>query len=194
MTLAEEKRALRKRAAAHRERLHRNAEEGAALDALAHFREHVDLSARRPFSAYLPVRAEFDVTPILRYAHARGCQTGLPVVPGRGRPLLFRCWAPGDPLVEGRFGIAIPPEGADTLEPEILLVPMLAFDDDGYRLGYGGGFYDRTLASRRAQAPGTLAVGVAFSGQRVERVPRSTEDERLDWIVTEEGARRFARR
>ena len=193
MTLAEEKRALRERAAAQREGLHRNAGEGVALDALAHFREHIDLCAHRPLSAYLPVRAEFDVTPILRHAHARGCQTCLPVVPGRGRPLLFRRWAPGDPLVEGRFGIAVPPEEADTLEPEILLVPMLAFDDDGYRLGYGGGFYDRTLASRRAQAPGILAVGVAFSGQRVERVPRSTEDERLDWLVTEEGARRFAR-
>ena len=193
MTLAEEKRVLRERAAAQREGLHRNAGEGAALDALAHFRERIDLSARRSLSAYLPVRAEFDVTPILRHAHARGCQTCLPVVPGRGRPLLFRRWAPGDPLVEGRFGIAVPPQEADTLEPEILLVPLLAFDDDGYRLGYGGGFYDRTLASRRAQAPGTLAVGVAFSGQRVERVPRGTEDERLDWILTEVGARRFER-
>ena len=71
---------------------------------------------------------------------------------------------------------------------------MLAFDGDGYRLGYGGGFYDRTLGVLRARAPGTLAVGVALSGQRVERVPRSTEDERLEWIVTEAGARRFARR
>ena len=71
---------------------------------------------------------------------------------------------------------------------------MLAFDDDGYRLGYGGGFYDRTLAVRRTCAPGTLAVGVAFAGQRVDRVPRSAEDERLDWIVTEEGVQRFERR
>ena len=194
MTLAEEKRALRKRAAAQREGLHRNAGEGAALDALAHFREHIDLSARRSLSAYLPVRAEFDATPILRHAHARGCRTCLPVVPGRGRPLTFRRWSPGDPLVDGTFGIAVPSPEAEVMEPVILLVPMLAFDDDGYRLGYGGGFYDRTLARRRARGPEALAVGVAFAGQRVERVPRSTEDERLDWIVTEEGARRFERR
>ena len=194
MTVAVEKKALRARAAARRERLHASAKDDADLEALAHFREHIDLAARGTLSAYLPVRAEFDVTPILRHAHARGCPTCLPVVPGRGRPLTFRRWAPGDPLVEGTFGIAIPPPEADTLEPDILLVPMLAFDDDGYRLGYGGGFYDRTLAVRRTRAPGTLAVGVAFAGQCVDRVPRSAEDERLDWIVTEEWVQRFERR
>lgn len=193
MTLAEEKRAQRRRAAARREHLHRRADERAALAARAHFRDAIDLSARGTLSAYLPVRAEFDATPILRHAHTRGCPTCLPVVLGRGRPLAFRRWAPGDPLVEGAFRIAIPSPEADTLEPDILLVPMLAFDDEGYRLGYGGGFYDRTLALRRARAPGILAVGVAFAGQRVERVPRSAEDERLDWIVTEDGAQRFPR-
>ena len=193
MTLAEEKRAQRRRAAACRERLHRHADDGAAFAALAYFRAAIDLSARGTLSAYLPVRTELDATPILRHAHARGGPTCLPVVLGRDRPLAFRRWAPGDLLVEGAFRIAVPPPEAGTLEPDILLVPMLAFDDEGYRLGYGGGFYDRTLALRRARAPGTLAVGVAFAGQRIDRVPRSAEDERLDWIVTEEGARRFPR-
>ena len=191
MTLAEEKRVLRLHAAACREHLHRHADEGAALAALAHFREHVDLAARNTLSAYLPVRAEFDSLPILRYAHSRGCPTCLPVVLGRCRPLSFRRWAPGEPLVDGAFGIPVPPPEAETLDPAILIVPLLAFDDEGYRLGYGGGFYDRTLALRRAHAPGTLAVGVAFAGQRIECVPRSAEDQRLDWIVTEEGAKRF---
>ena len=191
MTLAEEKRTLRAQAAARRERLHASAKDSASSAALACFREHVDLAAGRALSAYLPVRAEFDVTPILRHAHARGCPTCLPVVLGRGRPLSFRRWAPGEPLVDGTFGIAIPPPEAETLDPAILLVPMLAFDGEGYRLGYGGGFYDRTLALRRARGPAALAVGVAFAGQRIERVPRNTEDERLDWIVTEEGAQRF---
>ncbi len=191
MTLADEKRALRRRAEAHRESLHRHAPEGAALAALAHFREHIRLAARGTFSGYLPVRAEFDPLPILHHAHAQGCPTCLPVVTGRGRPLSFRRWALGDALVDGAFGIAAPPPEADTLEPDILLVPLLAFDDDGYRLGYGGGFYDRTLALRRAQAPGTLALGVAYAGQRVDRVPRGAEDQRLDWIFTEEGALRF---
>ena len=191
MTLAEEKRALRLHAAAHREHLHRYADEGAALAALAHFREHIGLTARSALSAYLPVRAEFDPLPVLRYAHAQGCPTCLPVVLGRGRPLSFRRWAPGEPLVDGTFGIAVPPPEAGILEPDLLVVPMLAFDDEGYRLGYGGGFYDRTLALCRARTPGTLAVGVAFAGQCIERVPRSAEDQRLDWIVTEERAWRF---
>ena len=194
MTIGQEKRALRLRAAAHREQLHRHADEGAALAALAHFREHIDLAPGGALSAYLPVRAEFDPSPILRYAHSRGCPTCLPVVLGRGRPLAFRRWAPGEPLVDGTFGIAVPPPEAGTLDPAILIVPMLAFDDEGYRLGYGGGFYDRTLALRRARGPAALAVGVAFAGQRVDRVPRSAEDEGLDWIVTEEGAQAFERR
>ena len=193
MTLTEEKRALRRRAAASREELHHRAGASASLDALAHFRERIDLASRPVLSAYLPVRTEFDVTPILRHAHALGCSTCLPVVLGRGRPLSFRRWAPDDLLVDGTFGIAVPPAGADILEPDVLLVPMLAFDDQGYRLGYGGGFYDRTLAARRTRAPGTLAVGVAFAGQRIDRVPRGADDERLDWIVTEDGAQRFER-
>ena len=193
MTLAEEKRALRRRAAARREKLHRRAGASASRDALAHFRERIDLASHPVLSAYLPVRAEFDVTPILHHAHAKECPTCLPVVLGRGRPLSFRRWAPGEPLVDGTFGIAVPPPKAEILAPDILLVPMLAFDDDGYRLGYGGGFYDRTLALRRAHSPAPLAVGVAFAGQRIDRVPRGTDDERLDWIVTEEGARRFER-
>lgn len=194
MTLAEEKRALRLRAAARRETLHRHADEGAALAALAHFREHIDVAAGCALSAYLPVRAEFDPLPILRYVHSRGCPTCLPVVLGRGRPLVFRRWAPGEPLEDGTFGIAVPPPEADMLEPDVLLVPLLAFDDEGYRLGYGGGFYDRTLALCRAHTPETLAVGVAFAGQRVDRVPRSAEDQRLDWIITEEGPQHFERR
>ena len=189
---AEEKRALRKAASARRERFHRHAA-GAAQRALRHYREHLEPATPRVLSAYLPVGTEFDVLPILRHAHARGCPTGLPVVPGPRRPLSFRRWAPGDPLVAGVFGIATPPPEAELLEPEILLVPLLAFDGDGYRLGYGGGFYDRTLALRRARDPAPLAVGVAYAGQRVARVPRIPEDQRLDWVLSEAGAWRVGR-
>ena len=194
MTLEEDKRELRRRAAAGREQLHRQGGASASQNVLAHFRECIELASRPVLSAYLPVRTELDVTPILRHAHALGSATCLPVVSGRGRPLVFRRWAPGDALVDGTFRIAVPPEDAEVLEPDILLVPMLAFDDEGFRLGYGGGFYDRTLARRRALAPGTLAVGVAYAGQRVDRLPRNAGDERLDWILTEDGARRFKRR
>ena len=191
--ISEEKHALRRAASARRERLHHRAGAGAALRALDRFRERIALASRPALSAYLPVRSEFDVLPILHHAHAQGCPTGLPVVLGRNRPLCFRRWAPGDPLVDGTFGIATPSPDAETLDPEILLVPMLAFDEDGYRLGYGGGFYDRTLALRRDGHPATLAVGIAYAGQRVEHVPRAPGDQRLDWIVTEEGARQIER-
>ena len=93
------------------------------------------------------------------------------------------------------FGTSVPPESASELVPEVLLVPLLAFDEDGYRLGYGGGFYDRTLAALRARAlgtgTGTVAVGLAYEGQAVRSMPRDGSDERLDWIITEARTRRI---
>ena len=85
----------------------------------------------------------------------------------------------------------MPPESAGDIVPEVMLVPLLAFDDEGYRVGYGGGFYDRTLAASRARAAPTLAVGLAYEGQAVSFVPRDASDERLDWIITETRARRI---
>jgi 5-formyltetrahydrofolate cyclo-ligase len=110
----------------------------------------------------------------------------VPVIAGPGRPLRFRQWAPGCPMVAGEFGALIPAEG-DWLEPEVLIVPLLAWDRHGYRLGYGGGFYDRTLEMLRARRP-RRAVGFAFAAQEVPEVPREANDQRLDLIVTETGA------
>ncbi|HUF44987.1 MAG TPA: 5-formyltetrahydrofolate cyclo-ligase, partial [Aestuariivirgaceae bacterium] len=117
----------------------------------------------------------------------------LPVVVARGQPLVFRAWAPGNPTVAGIWSIPVPLESAPELEPDVLIVPMLAFDGEGYRLGYGGGFYDRTLARLRAIKP-VVAVGAAFAGQEVAQVPRGPHDEPLDWIVTEHGPKRPAKR
>jgi 5-formyltetrahydrofolate cyclo-ligase len=140
----------------------------------------------RVLSGYMPMRTEVDPLPAMA-AH-RG-PVGVPVIPGPAMPLRFREWTPGCALVPGDFGALIPAEGA-WLEPEVLIVPLLAFDARGYRLGYGGGFYDRTLEGLRARRP-TLAVGFAFAAQEVAEVPIDATDQRLDAVVTEAGVREF---
>lgn len=135
-------------------------------------------------SGYLPIRTEIDPRPALAMLAARGAGLCMPVVTGSGLPLSFRRWAPGAPTVTGVFGVEIP---ADELPatPTLLICPMLAFDRRGFRLGYGGGFYDRTLAALRAAGP-VLAVGIAYAGQEVGEVPTEATDARLDLIVTED--------
>jgi 5-formyltetrahydrofolate cyclo-ligase len=122
---------------------------------------------------------------------ARGHGLCLPVVVGRGRALAFRRWRTGEALIEGAYGAQVPANGAEVCTPTVLLVPLLAFDRAGYRLGYGGGFYDRTLAGLRAQAP-VLAVGLAYAGQEMPAVPREATDQPLDWLVTEAWAAKAA--
>jgi 5-formyltetrahydrofolate cyclo-ligase len=109
----------------------------------------------------------------------------MPVVIGPGQPLRFRAWAPNAQLMPGGFGTRIPAAG-DWLVPDLLIVPLLAFDQRGFRLGYGGGFYDRTLVAIRARA-GCRAIGLAFAAQEVAQVPTGPHDAPLDLIVTEEG-------
>ena len=135
-------------------------------------------------SGYWPMRSEIDPRPVMTALGTRGHPLGLPVVVGEGRPLVFRAWRPGDELVAGSFGTQVPEIDQKEVVPHLLLVPLLAFDRAGYRLGYGGGFYDRTLAALRAVGP-AVAVGLAFSAQEVDSVPHDATDARLDWIVTE---------
>ncbi|MBP7337325.1 5-formyltetrahydrofolate cyclo-ligase [Niveispirillum sp.] len=134
---------------------------------------------------------EADVLPSLSALAAAGHATALPVVAGRAWPLVFRLWRPGHPLVPGAFRIMEPMGDAPLVQPDIVLVPLLAFDQAGYRLGYGGGFYDRTLEVLRAEAP-TVAVGIGYAGQGVDKLPIDAYDQKLDWIVTEQGAWRPA--
>jgi 5-formyltetrahydrofolate cyclo-ligase len=138
-------------------------------------------------SAYWPMRDEIDPRPLMMALHGRGHPICLPVTLGRGRPLAFRAWAPDDRLQSAAFGTQIPAPGQPERQPRVLLVPLLAFDRAGYRLGYGGGFYDRTLAGLK-DAGEALAVGLAYGGQELPEVPRDGNDQKLDWIVTEEEA------
>lgn len=135
-------------------------------------------------SGFIPYRSEIDLMPLLQRLADENVATCLPVVKGKDQPLEFRNWAPGDPTVAGAWDIPVPLESAGVVDPDVLLVPMLAFDPCGYRLGYGGGFYDRTLA--RLQSAGRpLAVGVAYAGQEMPALPQGPGDRTLDWILTE---------
>lgn len=142
-------------------------------------------------AGFWPIGDEIDVRALLHALHADGYITGLPVTPPAPGPLAFRAWAPGSPLVRGPFGTSEPTSDAPTVEPDALLVPLLAIDGDGYRLGYGGGYYDRTLAVLGARRR-IIAIGVGFEAQRVERLPRGPDDHRLDWLLTERRLLAFA--
>jgi 5-formyltetrahydrofolate cyclo-ligase len=137
-------------------------------------------------AGYMPMRTEIDPLPAMAAHQGVVC---VPVIIGPGQALRFREWSPGAAMVEGAFGAMIPAEGA-WVEPEVLIVPLVGFDARGYRLGYGGGFYDRTLAGLRASGD-VLAIGFAFAAQELAEVPIEPTDERLDAMVTEVGVRRF---
>ena len=145
----------------------------------------VGLGAGAAVSAYWPKGDELDPRPVMVVLSGRGHRIGLPVVAGPARPLVFREWANGDRLVPAGFGLEEPAAERPEVVPAFLLVPLLAFDRRGYRLGYGGGFYDRTLAALQARGPVT-AVGLAYSGQELAEVPRGPNDCPLDWVVTED--------
>lgn len=144
------------------------------------------LSDNIVLSGYMPMRSEIDPLPAMS-AHAGA--VCVPVIVGRGTPLEFHRWSPETPMMEGAFKARIP-QHRDPLVPDALIVPMLAFDSLGYRLGYGGGFYDRTLEKLRASGP-VFAIGFAFDLQQVPRVPVDEMDQRLDAIVTPTRTLRF---
>ena len=142
------------------------------------------MNAGSVISGYLAIGDEMPVTPLLEKLIQSNHVACLPVVIKTGHPLLFRTWSPGLVLEDGPLKTRHPgPEQSET-EPDILLVPMLAFDERGHRMGWGGGYYDRTLQALR-QKKHVLGVGVAFEGQRVDAVPNGPYDQPLDWVVTE---------
>jgi len=135
-------------------------------------------------SAYWPMGDEIDPRPLLEALAGRGVALALPAIRAAGQPLDFRAWKPGDPLQAAGFGTQEPLAAAPLVRPGLLLVPLLAFDTAGYRLGYGGGFYDRSLALLRP-AGDILAVGLAYAAQQVAAVPREATDQPLDLVATE---------
>ncbi|WP_226622832.1 5-formyltetrahydrofolate cyclo-ligase [Alloyangia pacifica] len=177
MSLAEDKRAARAAAGARRKAAHA-ADPGAAAGVLSSV-----LAGYRgvPLSGYMPIRSEIDPLPAMAEAAAHG-PVAIPVIEGMGQRLRFARWEPDMVLVPGAFGAMIP-EAPEFLVPEILIVPLLAFTRGGHRLGYGGGFYDRTLEGLRAARP-TLAIGFAYAEQEAERIPLEATDAPLDMIVT----------
>jgi 5-formyltetrahydrofolate cyclo-ligase len=188
--LAEAKRALRALATERRRQLAAEiAPATAGAAAAEQFLAAIKLKRGAAVSGYWPLEGEFDPRPLMERLVERGHPIGLPVVIGRDQPLQFRDWRPGIALVPGPFRVPTPPPDSPLLDPRVLLVPMLAFDHEGYRLGYGGGFYDRTLEQLRARG-GALAIGTAFDGQEVAHVPHADFDQPLDWIVTERRALR----
>lgn len=135
-----------------------------------------------PVAGYAQMRTEIDPTPAMEEAAAHG-PVCLPVIEAEGQPLKFRAWTPGCAMQPGAFGARIPSDGA-WVSPEIVIVPLVAFSRTGGRLGYGGGFYDRTLEALRAQRP-TLAIGFAYGAQEMADVPLEPTDQPLDLIITE---------
>ena len=137
-------------------------------------------------SGFYPTMSEIDTRPLLGKLAGEGWVTCLPVIIARGVPLAFRRWYAGEPTVAGKWGIARPPDDAPVVEPDVMLVPLLAFDRQGYRLGYGGGFYDRTIQALRAKKT-IVAIGVGYAAQEIDAVPRDDHDQPLDYMMTENG-------
>lgn len=142
------------------------------------------LGAGAVVGGYLPIGSEIDTRPLLERLAREGTTLCLPDPMVPDAPLSFRRWAPGERLVPGRFATQVPDRESRIETPDIVLVPMLAFDRRGHRLGYGGGYYDRTLAALRG-AGEVLAVGLAYTAQVRDGLPVGPLDEPLDWIVTE---------
>ncbi len=190
MTLIDDKRTLRSAMLAWRQALG-DAERRAASDGLlGMLRNEQPIETPCTVSGFWPIKDEIDIRPLMFEFHNQGCQLALPVVQGKGLPLLFRAWRPGDPLEAGVFGTLQPSARREAIEPDALIVPLLACDADGWRLGYGGGFYDRTLALLRKRRRIT-AMGVGFDAQLVPDVPRGPDDQRLDWLLTDKRACAF---
>ena len=179
LPVREAKRALRCRMMP----LRRRVRDDAAL--IASVLANVALPAGVTVAGVWPLPDEPDLRPLWHRLHARGHRLVMPETPPRGEALRFRHWQPGSAMVEGRFGTRHPDTGPlpPSVTPEVVFVPLLAFDRDGYRLGYGGGYYDRTLAA----LPRARAVGYGFSFQQVDAVPHGPFDLPLSVIVTEAG-------
>jgi len=163
-----------------------------APDAAERAAEHLPLDHLPPFAivaGYHALGSELSPWPVLRKLAARGARIALPVALEQHAPLIFRAWSAGQPLEPDAARIPSPTAGAEILTPNLLLVPLLAFDGAGHRLGQGGGYYDRTLEVLRRAGP-LFAIGLAYAGQQVEAMPHAAHDQPLDAILTETGYHR----
>jgi 5-formyltetrahydrofolate cyclo-ligase len=146
----------------------------------------IDIKPATVVAGYSPIRNEIDPAPLMRMLEAKGAQLALPAITARGKTLIFRAWSPGDRLTPGSLGIPEPSPAAAELVPDILLVPLAAFDRAGHRIGYGAGHYDVTLAHLR-KVKAVIAIGIAFAVQEIRAVPMQPHDIALDYVLTEKG-------
>ena len=156
----------------------------AAAETLAARGLPVDVPQGAVVSAYSPLKSEISPVPLMRQVADKGATLALPVVVGRGHPLTMRAWAFGEALGSGVWGIREPKPEAPEVFPDILIVPLVAFDRAGYRLGYGAGYYDMTIARLRGMKK-ISAIGIAFAAQEVTDLPKTDHDEKLDFVLTE---------
>jgi 5-formyltetrahydrofolate cyclo-ligase len=143
-------------------------------------------------SGYSPIRNEIDPVPLMQKLASQGARLALPTVTARGQSLVFRAWSPNDRLMLGPLGIPEPSPAAAEVVPDIMLVPLAAFDRAGHRIGYGSGYYDHTFAHLR-RVKGVTGIGLAFAAQEIKAVPALPHDVRLDFVLTESGAFDFRR-
>ena len=174
---------LRTAALAKRDALSDN-KRAAAAKAVAKRGLPIEVTPGMIVSAYSPIRSEIDPAPLMRTLAALGAQLALPAVMARGKSLAFRVWSPDDRLMLGPLGILEPSPAAAEVVPDIMLVPLAAFDRSGHRIGYGAGHYDYTLAHTR-KLKAVTAIGLAFAAQEIEEVPALAHDVALDYVLTE---------
>lgn len=182
-TIDELKAALRRDAAARRDALPADERQSAA-QTIAARKFPLAVSPQNVVSGFMPLRSEISPLPLMQSLGELGARLALPRIVGRGKPLSMRAWQFGGALDRGQWGIREPKPDAPEVDPDIVLVPLLAFDRAGYRIGYGAGYYDMTLARLRSLKT-IVAVGIAFAAQEVPEIPKTPRDERLDLVLTE---------
>ena len=157
-----------------------------AAEAIAATPIYLEISPGTIVAGYSPINSEIDPFPLMRELEKMGAELALPVIVKRDHPLIFRSWSPDEGLVRGSYGIFQPSSDAPDVDPDIVLVPLAAFDKAGHRIGYGRGYYDRTLHELRAMKKITV-IGIGFAVQEIEIVPALPHDEQLDCVLTERG-------
>lgn len=182
------KESAREQAKAVRQKIHGISDASTSIDLSKHILAQVkSISAdRHIIASFWPLGSEIDVRIAMSDLSRLGHTLCLPVIEQKHQPLVFRQYETGDELHTGAFKTKEPSADAPKIVPDILLVPLLAFDNDGHRLGYGGGYYDRTISNIKQQNS-LVTIGIGFSGQKVRSVPNAEHDIRLDYIVTEQG-------
>ena len=139
------------------------------------------------YAAYIPIRSEISPLPLVEILHKAGLQTAMPITPAAGHPLTFRIWKLGDPLETGPYGTRQPSDVGKLVVPDVILAPLLAYDSALWRLGYGGGFYDRTIADLASQRHKVSVIGLGYDGQKFENIPTGQFDRPLDAVLTPAG-------